>query len=50
MMSLMRKPTPLYALVLLLVMALFAAPAAAAQQSGLDIQIVGGVKTATPIA
>ena len=49
MMSLMRKPTSLYALVLLLATALFAAPAVA-QQSGLDIQIVGGVKTATPIA
>jgi len=49
MMSLMRKPISLYALVLLLATALFAGPAAA-QQSGLDIQIVGGVKTATPIA
>ncbi|MFK2929931.1 Tol-Pal system beta propeller repeat protein TolB [Dyella agri] len=45
----MRKSNPLYALVLLLVTALFAGPAAA-QSSGLDIQIVGGVKTATPIA
>lgn len=46
----MRKPNPLYALILLLATALFVGPAAAAQQSGLDIQIVGGVKTATPIA
>ncbi|MBN8924215.1 MAG: Tol-Pal system beta propeller repeat protein TolB [Rhodanobacter sp. 68-29] len=45
----MRKPSPLYALILLLAAALFAGPAAA-QSSGLDIQIVGGVKTATPIA
>ena len=49
MMSPMRKSNPLYALILLLATALFAGPAAA-QQSGLDIQIVGGVKTATPIA
>ena len=47
--SLMRKPTSLYALILLLVAALFAGPVAA-QSSGLDIQVVGGVKTATPIA
>ncbi|MBD8897965.1 Tol-Pal system beta propeller repeat protein TolB [Rhodanobacter sp. DHG33] len=45
----MRKHSSLYALILLFVTALFAGPAAA-QSSGLDIQIVGGVKTATPIA
>jgi TolB protein len=49
MMSPMRKPNLLYSLILLLATVLFAGPAAA-QQSGLDIQIVGGVKTATPIA
>ena len=45
--NLMRKPNPLYALLLLLVAALFAGPAGA---QGLDIQIANGVKTATPIA
>lgn len=49
MMSPMRKSSSLYVLILLFVTALFAGPAAA-QSSGLDIQIVGGVKTATPIA
>jgi len=45
----MRKTSPLYALLLCLVAWLFAGTATA-QTSGLDIQIVGGVKTATPIA
>jgi TolB protein len=45
----MRKPSPLYALLLCLV-AWLVAGTATAQTSGLDIQIVGGVKTATPIA
>lgn len=45
--NLMRKPNPLYALILLLAAALFAGPAGA---QGLDIQIANGVKTATPIA
>lgn len=49
MMRPMRKTSPLYVLILCLV-AWFFAGTATAQTSGLDIQIVGGVKTATPIA
>lgn len=45
----MRKTSSLYARILCLLTLLFAGTAMA-QTSGLDIQIVGGVQTATPIA
>lgn len=46
----MRKPSSIAALVILFVAALFTGPVFAQASGGLDIQIVGGVKTATPIA
>lgn len=49
MMSFMRPIRSFYACLLLLVAMILAAPAMA-QTGGLDIQITGGVKTATPIA
>ncbi|HET8765305.1 MAG TPA: Tol-Pal system beta propeller repeat protein TolB [Rhodanobacter sp.] len=46
----MRKSSSIVASILLFVAALFAGPVLAQSSGGLDIQIVGGVKTATPIA
>jgi TolB protein len=46
----MRKLTFSYSFVLLLVAALFAGPAAAQQTQSLNVDIVGGTATATPIA
>ncbi|TAL73779.1 MAG: Tol-Pal system beta propeller repeat protein TolB [Rhodanobacter sp.] len=46
----MRKPSSIAALILMFVAALFTGPVLAQASGGLDIQIVGGVKTATPIA